>query len=100
MWAALAGENRAGRLRPPRTNEGRPGNRVPGRGGCSCLATSRASFLEALRARALLVALLCSLALPGSAWAHATLVRVTPENRAVLSKPPAAVGLVFDDGVR
>jgi copper transport protein len=46
------------------------------------------------------VLLLCSLALPGSAWAHATLVRVTPENGTVLSTPPTAVRLVFDDGVR
>jgi copper transport protein len=53
-----------------------------------------------LRARALLVLLLGSLALPGPAWGHATLVRVTPENGAVLSTPPGAVRLVFDDGVR
>jgi len=53
-----------------------------------------------LRARALLVLLLCSLALPGSAWAHATLVKVTPENGTVLSSPPTAVRLVFDDRVR
>ncbi|MFL5950616.1 MAG: copper resistance CopC/CopD family protein [Gaiellaceae bacterium] len=53
-----------------------------------------------MRARALLVLLLCSLALPGSAWAHATLVRVTPENGTVLSTSPTAVRLVFDDGVR
>jgi len=59
-----------------------------------------ASFLEALRLRALLVLLLCGLAFPGSAWAHATLVKVTPENRAVVASPPAAVRLVFDDDVR
>jgi copper transport protein len=53
-----------------------------------------------LRARALLVLLLCSLALPGSAWAHATLIKVTPENGAVLSTPPTTVRLVFDDTVR
>ena len=53
-----------------------------------------------MRARALLVLLLCSLVFPGSAWAHATLERVTPENGAVLSKPPKAVRLVFDDTVR
>ena len=50
--------------------------------------------------RALLAVLGCSLAVPGAAWAHATLVKVTPENRAVLSKPPASVRLVFDDTVR
>jgi copper transport protein len=53
-----------------------------------------------LRARALLVLLLCSLAVPGSAWAHATLLRVTPQNGIVLATPPTAVRLVFDDGVR
>ena len=40
------------------------------------------------------------LALPGSAWAHATLVKATPENGAVLTSPPKAVRLVFDDTVR
>jgi copper transport protein len=44
--------------------------------------------------------LLCGLAVPGSASAHATLVKVTPENRAVLATPPTAVRLVFDDTVR
>jgi copper transport protein len=53
-----------------------------------------------LRARALLVLLLCSLAFPESASAHATLVGVTPENGAVLSNPPTVVRLVFDDTVR
>jgi copper transport protein len=53
-----------------------------------------------LRSRALLVLLLCSLAFPGSAWAHATLLKVTPDNEAVLATPPAAVRLVFDDDVR
>jgi copper transport protein len=50
--------------------------------------------------RALLVLLVCSLAAPGAAWAHANLVKVTPENGAVLSSPPTAVRLVFDDTVR
>jgi copper transport protein len=53
-----------------------------------------------LRARAFLVLLFCGLAVPGSAWAHATLVKVTPENGAVLSTPPSAVRFVFDDDVR
>ena len=64
------------------------------------LAPCPASFLEALRARALLVLLLCGLAVPGSAWAHATLVKVVPESGAVLAKPPKAVRFVFDDDVR
>jgi copper transport protein len=50
--------------------------------------------------RAILAAFLCSLAFPGTAWAHATLVKVTPENGAVLATPPSAVRLVFDDTVR
>jgi copper transport protein len=53
-----------------------------------------------LRARALLVLLLLGLALPGSAWAHATLVKVTPDDGAVLATPPVAVRFVFDDDVR
>jgi copper transport protein len=46
------------------------------------------------------VLLLCGLAFPGTAWAHATLVKVTPDNGAVLGTPPVAVRLVFDDEVR
>jgi copper transport protein len=53
-----------------------------------------------LRVRALLAVGFVSLAWPAAAWPHATLVRVTPENRAVLSTPPTAVRLVFDDNVR
>ena len=37
---------------------------------------------------------------PASAWAHATLVRATPANEAVLSRPPTAVRLAFDDTIR
>lgn len=44
--------------------------------------------------------LLSGFVFPASAWAHATLLKVTPENGAVLSTPPTAVRLVFDDGVR
>ncbi len=50
--------------------------------------------------RALLAVVVCSLAVPGTAWAHANLVKVTPENGAVLSSPPNAVRVVFDDTVR
>jgi copper transport protein len=53
-----------------------------------------------LRVRALLVLCLCSLALPAAGWAHATLVRVVPENAAVLAAGPRVVRVVFDDGVR
>jgi copper transport protein len=41
-----------------------------------------------------------SLAFPDAAWAHATLVKVTPESGAVFSTPPLSVRLVFDDDVR
>ncbi len=43
---------------------------------------------------------LCSLVVPGAAWAHATLVKVTPENETVTATPPKAVRLLFDDTVR
>jgi copper transport protein len=50
--------------------------------------------------RAFLSAVLCSLAFPAAGWSHATLARVLPANGSVLDTPPAAVRLVFDDGVR
>jgi copper transport protein len=53
-----------------------------------------------LRLRAFLVALLCALVLPASAWAHATLLRAVPADGSVLAAPPAAVRLAFDDDVR
>jgi copper transport protein len=49
---------------------------------------------------AVLAVLVCGLVAPRAAWAHANLVKVTPENRAVLSSPPSVVRLVFDDTVR
>ena len=53
-----------------------------------------------MRVCALLAVIVVSLAWPAAAWPHATVVRITPENRAVLSKAPTAVRLVFDDNVR
>ena len=50
--------------------------------------------------RALLLAALCALALPSSAWAHASLVRSQPADRAALAAAPATVRFVFDDDVR
>ncbi|HVU77318.1 MAG TPA: copper resistance protein CopC [Gaiellaceae bacterium] len=41
-----------------------------------------------------------ALAAPASALAHATLVRTTPENGAVLAHAPRAVTVLFDDTVR
>lgn len=43
---------------------------------------------------------LCSLAFPAAGWAHATLVRVVPEDGSVLAAAPRAVRVVFDDDVR
>jgi copper transport protein len=40
------------------------------------------------------------LALPSSAWAHASLVRSQPADRAALAAAPATVRFVFDDDVR
>ena len=60
-----------------------------------------ASFLEALRFRAVFpLVLLCSLALPAGAAAHARLLRTVPADGAVLRSPPRAVRVVFADTVR
>ncbi|HEY3542298.1 MAG TPA: copper resistance protein CopC [Gaiellaceae bacterium] len=50
--------------------------------------------------RALFVAAAVALALPAAAAAHASLVRTSPPNGAVLERAPAAVRVVFDDAVR
>ena len=47
-----------------------------------------------------MLVLLCVLALPSNAWAHARLVRSVPGNEAVLETAPTSVRLVFDDVVR
>jgi copper transport protein len=58
-------------------------------------------FLQALTGRVpLLFVLVCALALPGTAWAHATLVRTLPRDGAVLRSAPTRVRVVFDDDVR
>jgi copper transport protein len=44
--------------------------------------------------------IVAALALPGTAFAHATLLQTFPANGAVLAKAPTAVTLAFDDGVR
>jgi methionine-rich copper-binding protein CopC len=53
-----------------------------------------------VKKRILVIALLSALAVPGSAWAHATLVRTVPADGAVLDRAPAEVRVVFDDVVR
>jgi copper transport protein len=50
--------------------------------------------------RLLFAVALLALALPGSAFAHATLLKTVPANGAVLAKAPAEVRVVFDDVVR
>ena len=52
-----------------------------------------------LEVKALLIALLVALLLPAAAAAHATLVRTSPPNGAVVQRAPQAVRVVFDDGV-
>jgi copper transport protein len=46
------------------------------------------------------VAVLFALAAPGSAFAHATLLRTVPANGAVLARAPVELRVVFDDVVR
>jgi copper transport protein len=53
-----------------------------------------------VRTRILIVALVAAPALPGTAWAHATLVRTSPAGGAVVARAPAAVRVVFDDVVK
>jgi copper transport protein len=65
------------------------------------LTPALASFLEALSARVgLLFVVLWALAWPGTAWAHARLIRSVPGNEAVLATAPTSVRLLFDDAVR
>lgn len=47
----------------------------------------------------LLIALFLALAAPAPAWAHASLVGVTPPNGSVLARAPAVVRVTFDDTV-
>lgn len=49
--------------------------------------------------KALLVTAFLALALPAAAAAHATLVRTSPANGAVLQRAPQAVRVIFDDDV-
>jgi methionine-rich copper-binding protein CopC len=50
--------------------------------------------------RIALLVLLCALALPGTAWAHARPLSSTPRDGVVLSDAPERVRVVFDDDVR
>jgi len=47
-----------------------------------------------------LLVLVCALALPETAWAHATVLRTLPRDGAVLGSAPTRVRVVFDDDVR
>ena len=60
-----------------------------------------ARFLEALAGRAIiLVVLVCALAFPEAAWAHARLLRTLPRDGAVLRNAPTRVRVLFADDVR
>jgi copper transport protein len=48
----------------------------------------------------LFVVLVCALALPEAAWAHASLVGTLPGDGAVLESAPTRVRVIFDDDVR
>lgn len=50
--------------------------------------------------KAVSAAILLALLLPAAAWGHATLIRTTPADGAVLARSPASVRLVFDDVVQ
>src|SRR5215208_1227870 len=53
------------------------------------------------RAARLIVLVTCAaLAAPAAAWAHASLVRTIPADRAVLARSPARIVVLFDDDVR
>ena len=49
---------------------------------------------------AILALVVLALALPATAWGHATLVRTIPANGAVVAKAPTEIRVVFDDAVR
>jgi copper transport protein len=53
-----------------------------------------------LGGRLLLLAAFCALAVPSVAWGHASFVRSTPENGAVVAAAPASVRVFFTDDVR
>ena len=53
-----------------------------------------------MRLVTVLAAVAAALVLPAEAFAHATLLRTTPANGAVLANAPATVTVVFDDSVR
>src|SRR6478609_6079044 len=64
------------------------------------LATAAAISPEVRKRWIPLPAVLVALLVPGSAWAHASLVRTNPSNGAVLAHSPASVQVTFDDTVR
>ena len=51
------------------------------------------------RALVLCGALACVLALPAGAWAHAALLRTTPQASEVVNTPPRSLGLVYSEAV-
>lgn len=71
------------------------------RGGACCARFPAAvSFSQSVLGRVLVVGVLCVLAFPAVAGAHANLLSTEPRNGAVLSSPPSVARFVFDDAVR
>ena len=70
------------------------------RHGSGKASTGLGVSLGRVRLIATLLSVVAALVLPGTAFAHATLLQTTPANGAVLAKAPKAVTVLFDDGVR
>ena len=70
------------------------------RHGSGKASTGHRVSLARVRLVIALGVIVAALAVPGTAFAHATLIQTFPANGAVLAKAPAAVTLAFDDGVR
>jgi copper transport protein len=70
------------------------------RHGSGKASTGPGASLVRVRPAVALASVVAALVLPGAAFAHATLLKTTPENGAVLANAPRAVTVLFDDGVR
>src|SRR5512146_1019605 len=67
------------------------------RHGSGKASIGRRVSLARVKPFAIVAALVVALVLPGAASAHATMLRTTPANRAVLAAAPTAVTVLFDD---
>jgi copper transport protein len=70
------------------------------RHGSGKASTGHRVSLARVRLIPALAAVVAALVLPGTAFAHATLLHTFPANGAVLAKAPTAVTVAFDDSVR